>query len=86
MIGVVVVRVFLVVVPEEHVEALILGDTCRVGIAKPPFAEPAGGIAGVVEQSRDRHLPGWKCEQADLALVGTAQNVPRVLTGHQHAA
>ena len=86
VVGVIVVRVLLVVVTEEHIKALLLRHTGCACISQPPFAETTGRVTGIVQQAGHGRLISRKGEQADLTLVGAAQNVPRMLAGHQHAA
>ena len=84
IVGVVVVSVFLVIVTEEHIEALFLRYSGGFRIAQAPFAEATGSVTGVLQHTSDRGLAGGECEQADFALVGATQNMTGMLACHQH--
>ena len=86
IIGVKIVRMFLVVVAEEQIKALLFRRARRAGIAETPFSETTSRVTGFLQQAGDGHLTFGEGEQPVFALVRAAQDVPRVLAGHQHAA
>jgi len=88
MVWIETVRLALAVVAEELVEAA--GDRIghAPGPAQPPLAEPAGRVAGVVQNRRQRHRAG-RHRRLPLGLhlpVAPHHGMARMLARHQHAA
>ena len=77
----VVVRVCLVEVAEELVEALVVRDPGRVLVAEAPLADEGRRVARVVEDLRDGDVTGLERD----AEVPTDARATRVPAGHQHA-
>ena len=71
----------LVVVAEELVETLAVSDARAAGVAQPPLAETAGGVARPFEYLGHG---GIGVAQRDTPGVAPHRCVPHMLPGHQH--
>ena len=76
-------RVNLVVVPEEGVEAVLLRNAGGVPSAASPLAEAPGRVAAVLQHRRDGRLP---FAERGAPVVRAHRGVARVQTGDQVAA
>lgn len=76
-------RLGLVKVTEEFVEALAGGRARGPGIAQAPLAEVAGGVAGTLEKFGDGEV---FIAQRDGLGVGAHGCVAQVQAGHEDAA
>ena len=60
VVGIIVMRVFLVVVSKEQVKTLVLRHPGRARVAQPPFTKTTGRVTGIVKQSGHGCLSGRK--------------------------
>ena len=85
-----VVRAVLAEIAEEVIEAMGSRQTAIGGahVTQTPFADERGGIAGLLERFRDRHVLLAKRLGPGIGRTGVASNpgVPVVLSGHQDAS
>ena len=76
------VREALIIEAEEMIEALLVRAAGMAGPSnESPLADHAGLVAGLLQQHRDRYIPGFQ-----PAAVAGDRGVPHVLAGHQRAA
>ena len=73
----------LVVVAEEFVEAMLLGNPAGAATADAPLAEAAGGVTLWFEHAGERGFIG---ADRSRATVGSHRGVSRVQTGEQDTA
>ena len=85
-LGKMVVRAVLAEIAEEVIEAMRSRQTAFGGahITEAPFADERGGIAGLLERFRDRHVLRAQRLGPGVGGTGVASNpgVPVVLSGH----
>ena len=74
-------RMNLVIVAIEQIEALVLWHAARSDIADAPLPESARAITDLLEYLRDRHI---FIEQRNSAGVESHGSSPHVLACHQH--